>query len=1316
MSYVAIPSNLRHVNSLSLELMSPEEMLNMSYGEVLTSETINYRTGTPQMNGLFCQAIFGPVKNWECACGKYKRYRYAGVICDKCGVEVTHSSVRRERMGHISLAAACAHPWFFRIVPSRIALMLDLKTIDVSRVVYFSAYIITDINLAIRDEYLSRIDKEAKNRIKQLEAEYDQKFDDLSKGYQKQKAAAAGDIDPEVLKTKYEADKEITKTQKVEMISRIEAISEVAKKELSVLNHKQVITEMQYQELSQKFGPVFKAQIGAEAIETLLKSIDLEKECAELNEKILKAKGESKRKLVKRLKLVKHFLSNNTKPEWMIIHRVMVLPPELRPMLQLDGGRFATSDLNELYRRLINRNNRLRKLIQIGAPEVILRNEKRMLQEAVEALIDNSARGGKQVMASTGIRRPLKSLTDVLKGKQGRFRQNLLGKRVDYSGRSVIVVGPQLTLDQCGLPKEMALELFTPFLIGGIIRKSEQGELKEEDQAFNVHSARRLIENKHPLIYDILDEVIAEKYVMLNRAPTLHKLSFMAFRPILIEGRAIQLHPLACNAFNADFDGDQMAVHVPITLRGQQEARDLMMATKNLLKPATGELIMQGKQDIVLGAYYLTAITKQVADQEMRSYATFSEVLTAFENKAIVLGEAVITRIKNKETGMRDRIVTTAGRIIFNKAFPKDAPYINKEVNKKTYEKVLNDSYHILGADVMPQILDNIKDISFKYVTQSGISLSTFDMHIPAGKQQLLDEANGKVSQIQDLYDIGLMTEQDRHNQIINVWIDTIDKVTELVKASIDPLGNIGMMINSGSRGNISQLNQMTGMKGLSVSATGTIMELPAQHGFVEGLTALEYFITTKGGRKAQADISLKTADSGYLTRRLVDVAQNLIISIEHAGDQIGKQITREKSTKMGKTVWDRVYGRYLIKDAIHDGKVIVKKDQLIDFKTLQEVCEIDIDEVWIYSISKSPTPKGIDQMSYGSDFSDHKIVKMGTPVGILAAQSLGEPSTQLTMRSKHTGGVLTKSDITSGLPRVEEIFEARIPKTVSPLMDFDGIIEKIEGSIDTGYVIKVRKQSADMTLPFHSDFNTMIAVSGETVSSGDIVMIDKNGEATLATTAAMVEKIGNTVVLKTDKVTATEYIVEPGQQLLVRENDLVKRSNQLAEGHLNLQDLLDKAGMDALEEYMIFELNAIYSSNGIDVNEKHIEVVIRQMCSKVQILDTGESEFTIGDMISMPIIVNKNKELAAAGKSIIIFKRLVTGISKASLSTDSFLSAASFQETARVLVEAVLSGRKDSLSGLKENVILGQLIPAGTGYTPERINAEEVQEEYEAA
>jgi DNA-directed RNA polymerase subunit beta' len=742
MPYVAIPSNLKKVDSVSLQLMSPDEMLDMSYGEVLTAETINYRTGAPQMNGLFCQAIFGPVKDWECGCGKYKRYRYAGVICDKCGVEVTKSSVRRERMGHITLAAPACHPWFLRVIPSRIALLLDMKSTDLSRVAYFSAYVITKIDEKMREEYLSKIDKEAEARIKLTKADFDEKFQELSRQYQVDKSGSSTSIDD--LKAKYDTDKEILKTQQIELIARIETISEVAKKELDSLKVKDVITEIIYQELSQKFGPVFVAEIGGEAIESLLKQINLETSYKTLKEDLEKTKGQAKKKVAKRLKLVKHFINNNTRPEWMVLRRIMVLPPDLRPMLQLDGGRFAASDLNELYRRLINRNNRLRKLIQIGAPEVILRNEKRMLQEAVEALIDNSARNGRQVMASNGVKRPLKSLTDILKGKTGRFRQNLLGKRVDYSGRSVVIIGPSLKLDQCGLPKEMALELFKPFLIGRIISKSESGIIGEEHQCFNVHSARRLIESKISLVYDILDEVIQDKYVLLNRAPTLHRLSFLAFKPILIEGKAIQLHPLVCSAFNADFDGDQMAVHLPITVKGQEEARDLMLSTKNLLKPASGELIMSGGSlDIVLGSYYLTMIKPDTKDsKELKAYSSMNEAYYAYYHGHITLQDRIKVDIQKAETD--DVVETTIGRIIFNSCFPSHFRFINETMNKKTYLKFLNELYFELGPEAMPNVLDTIKELAYKYATQSGISLSSQDFNIPQSKYPLLDDSRGK--------------------------------------------------------------------------------------------------------------------------------------------------------------------------------------------------------------------------------------------------------------------------------------------------------------------------------------------------------------------------------------------------------------------------------------------------------------------------------------------------------------------------------------------------------------------------------------------
>jgi len=1309
MPYVSIPSNLKNVDTVSLQMLSSEEMLEMSYGEVLTAETINYRTGAPQMNGLFCQAIFGPVKDWECACGKYKRYRYAGVICDKCGVEVTHSSVRRERMGHITLAAPCVHPWYLRVIPSRIALILDMKAADLNKVTYFSAYVITDINEDIRTEYLEKIDKEAKNRIKTTKADYDNKFKELSRQYQIDKAS--GKFNTEELRVKYETDKEILKSQQTEVTAKIETVAEVAKKELSALTVKEVISELMYQELSQKFGPVFQALIGPEAVESLLKKIDVNVEYDTLKQNIDKAKGQTKKKMAKRLKLIKNFQNSGSRPEWMVLKRVMVLPPDLRPMLQLDGGRFAASDLNELYRRLINRNNRLRKLIQIGAPEVILRNEKRMLQEAVEALIDNSARGGRQVMASSGVKRPLKSLTDVLKGKGGRFRQNLLGKRVDYSGRSVIIVGPSLRLNECGIPKNMALELFKPFLMGRIITKSEQGLLTEERQAFNVHSARRLIETKAPFVYDILAEVIKDKYVLLNRAPTLHRLSFLAFQPVLVEGKAIQLHPLACQAFNADFDGDQMAVHLPITVKGQEEAKELMVASQNLLKPASGELIMSGaSQDIVLGSYYLTFQKETNKDKKIKYFSSEEEAMFAFENDKLDLQEAI--KLK------RDKQVleTTIGRIIFNNCFPKDYPFINKVMDKKTYQKTLNEAYFTLGNEKLTNILDTIKDIAYKYATQSGISLSIDDFSIPQEKYTLIESSRQKVDKIQQFFNLGFLTPEEKHRQVVGIWRETSDKISDMTGQTLDTLNNIGMMILSGARGNVSQLNLMVGMRGLSVTAAGHIMELPAQHGYLEGLTGLEYFIQMKGQRKGQADVSLKTADAGYLTRRLVDVAQNLIIMSEDCGTKEGTELN--STTEDCSDLWDipsgKAYGRYLAQDLVVNGKTLIKAGDLIDRETAIEMKKQKVSNVVVRSSTKCALPRGVCQKCYGVDFSTHRPAKLGVPVGIIGAQSLGENSTQLTMnQGKHAGGVLLKADITQGLARVEEVFEARNPKYQAPIAETDGVVEKIEGRLEEGYKVILSNPNRITTLPFNDQYQ-LVASEGEVIKSNEVVMTKKNGEIVYAGVTGELEKNKNQIVIRQQDDVPIEIQTDPGYYLNVKVGQKIKKGYPLTEGSVSLQVLLDTAGLDAVQHYITKELIGIYTANGISVNEKHIEVIIKQMCSRVQIVSNGDSDLVPGDLVRLVVVNDINQKLASEGKNIATFKRVITGISRASLTTESFLSAASFQETSKVLVEAVISGKKDYLLGLKENVILGQLIPAGTGFNAEKVEVASKQLEVE--
>jgi DNA-directed RNA polymerase subunit beta' len=1309
MPYIAIPSNLKNVSSISLSLMSSKEMQEMSFGEVLTSETINYRTGLPQKDGLFCQAIFGPVKDWECACGKYKRYRYSGVVCDKCGVEVTHSSVRRERMGHVTLASPCVHPWFLRVIPSKIATILDMKVADLSKIIYFSAYVVIDVKEEVRQDYLLRIDREIESRIKDVKAEFEAEIDAITKDFQKSKSQP--DFDYDLFKAKYDAQKEILVANRDEQIAKIQSIAELTKQTLSDLKYKDVINEVTYQELASKFSSVFTAGIGAEAIQKLLRDMDLEEESKVIAQRILETKGQTKKKLANRLGLIRKFLGNGTKPEWMILNALMVIPPDLRPMLQLDGGRFAASDLNELYRRLINRNNRLRKLIQISAPEVILRNEKRMLQEAVEALIDNSARGGKQVMASTGIKRALKSLTDVLKGKNGRFRQNLLGKRVDYSGRSVIIVGPSLNLDQCGIPKQIALELFKPFMVGRIISKSEQGLIAEEHQCFNVHSARRLIDEKKPIVFDILDEVIKDKYVLLNRAPTLHKLSFMAFKPILVEGKAIQIHPLVCKAFNADFDGDQMAVHLPITLKGQEEARKLMLSTKNLLKPASGEIIMSGGSlDIILGSYYLTmdSIQKKAAKSEnIKYYFSTGEAILALENKNIDLHQKIKVRIR--KSGVDSLVETTAGRIIFNQPFPEEFRFINEALNKKAYEKVINDAYFQLGSEKLPKILDAIKNIAFKWVTISGSSLSAKDFIIPGGKVEVINSSKDKVSKVQEAFELGMTTQEERYNQIIQVWREASDTVAKMTEKAMDESNNVGLMIKSGARGNTSQLNLIAGIRGLSMTASGHTIELPALNGYIEGLTGLEYFISMKGQRKGQSDISLRTADAGYLTRRLVDVAQNLVIQTDDCGTTEGI-LLREGYNKQGSLFEpnSRLYGRYLLADVVgSSGKIVANAGDYVEHKQLKLLKEAGAIEFTVRTPMKCSLPKGICQKCYGVDFSTHKPIELGVPVGVIAAQSLGENSTQLTMdQGKHKKGLI-EVDITEGLGRVEEIFEARMPKFKVPFFTSDLVVKDVEGSLEEGFAVTLQNKILDTRINFDSNIDTIMVDNDQSVSAMDIIMYKDTGEPISTGIAGVVTVNDNKITISQASAEVIVINTEPNHYLKVKKGDVIVKGTPITEGPLSIQEIMEKLGFDAVQDYVISQIVGIYSENGIVVNEKHIEVIVRQMCSRVLIVEPNDSEYIVGDSVRFRLIKDQNQKLVSEGKKPAIFTRLVTGISRASLITDSFLSAASFQEASKVLTEAVISSRPDRLTGLKENVILGQLIPAGTGFKPANLDVD---------
>ena len=1289
-------------------------MINMSFGEVLTPETINYRTGQPQMNGLFCQAIFGPVKDWECACGKYKRFRYASVICDKCGVEVTRSSVRRERMGHISLASPCAHPWFTRIVPSRIALALNMKSTELQKVIYFSSYVVTYVNELLREEYINKIQQERNLRLASSKNDFDLKFDVLSKEYQKSKLKCENEDEITLLKATNETKKDILKEQSKETVERINTTADNALTALKSIQVKDVMNENRYYELSRSFAAVFKANIGAEAIDELLKAINVEETVTELRSQLEVTKGQNKKKIAKRLKLINSFYKTGAKLDWMVLKAVMVLPPELRPMLQLEGGRFAHADLNELYRRLINRNNRLRKLITIGAPEVILRNEKRMLQEAVEALIDNSAKGGRQVMASTGVKRALKSLTDILKGKGGRFRQNLLGKRVDYSGRSVIIVGPTLKLDECGVPKEMALELFTPFLIGRIIELSEKNEIAEEYQAYNVHTARRLVESKASLVYDILEDVIKDKYVLLNRAPTLHRLSFRSFRPILIDGKAITLHPLVCSGFNADFDGDQMAIHVPITSRAQEEARDLMAASKNLVQVSSGELSTTFAQDILFGLFYLTSITK--VNENPKTYPNQDDAVLAYEHGIVKINETIKVRITKNDKS--EIIETSVGRVIVNKQLPDNVDFVNMELSKKPASKMLKSLFHEIGQDKLAPVLDKMKDLAFKYATKSGLSMSIFDIEVPEEKTEIVDKASQAMNRIEKLYTLGLMNKAERKDLIRQNWEQAGENLDTIIEKRLSTDKSIGLMIKSGARGSISNLSQMAGMRGMSRTSTGKIIELCVTHNYYEGVTSLEYFINTVGGRKSLSDVALKTADAGYLTRRLVDVAQNLNITKEDCGTSNFVTINKEDSLELGLSVLDRSYGRYVSDDIVVDGEVVFEAGNMIDNNSYKKLEKYDIDSVNVRVVTHCQLHKGVCQKCFGMDFSTHQVVKLGSAVGVIAAQSLGEPSTQLTMKSKITGGAASakKVDITSGLPRVEEIFEARNPKAVGLISPISGIITSLEGSMDNGYTISIVKTDQVLRLPKPKG-STLSINSGDTVLANDALLIKESGEVVIAPFDSQISVGDKFITLTSNTQDSINLTIDAGYQAIVKKGDKVKIGQQLTDGSIALQDVLDLTGFDGLRNYVVKELLSVYTANAISVNEKHIEVIIKQMCSKVQIINPSTSDYVNGDTISHNVAKNLNKALFENNLPLITYRRVVTGISKASLSTDSFLSAASFQETARVLVDAVITGRPDHLTGLKENVILGQLVPVGTGFNPDIFNddiseVDEVEEE----
>ena len=1173
---------LNNFDSIQIGVASPEKIREWSYGEVTKPETINYRTQKPEIGGLFCERIFGPTKDWECHCGKYKRIRYKGVICDKCGVEVTKAKVRRDRMGHIELAAPVSHIWYFKGVPSRIALMLDMSPKALEQVLYFACHVVLD----------------------------------------------AGNTD---------------------------------------LTYKQVINDREKMEKEEQYGAgSFKTGMGAEAVKELLMAVDLDKESAELKKIIEEnTSGQKRLRAVKRIEIIEAFRKSGNRPEWMILDVLPVIPPELRPMVQLDGGRFATSDLNDLYRRVINRNNRLKKLMELGAPEIIIRNEKRMLQEAVDALIDNGRRG--KAVSGAG-NRDLKSLSGLLRGKQGRFRQNLLGKRVDYSGRSVIVVGPELKLYQCGLPKEMAIELFKPFVMKKLV---------EKNICHNIKNAKRTVERAKSVVWDVLEEVIKDHPVMLNRAPTLHRLSIQAFEPVLIEGRAIKLHPLVCGAFNADFDGDQMAVHVPLSIEAQAEARFLMLASNNILKLSDGKPVMSPTQDMVLGSYYLTIVRRAEGgkyDESGREsedgevyvppvYTSEEEAIMAYQTGNVKLQDEIYVRRAvtlpdgRKLTG---RTKITVGKIIFNEKIPQDIGLLKREkdedylryeieglVGKKQLSKIVDACFKTHGSKSCAEVLDNIKALGYKYSTIGAITTSVFDMHMPESKQEILHDAEEKVLGVDKLYKRGRITDDERYKKVVSIWKKATDDVTEVLKKSLDKFNPIWMMADSGARGSIDQIKQLAGMRGLMTDPNGKTIEIPVKSCFREGLTVLEYFISSHGGRKGLADTALKTADSGYLTRRLVDVSHEVIVREDDCYAELGEKpkgikvsAIKGSQGEIIESLEDRLIGRFAVGDVVDPktGEIIVADDTMISEDQAKAIVKAGIEEVEIRSIFTCKSKHGVCAKCYGKNMSNGLPVQKGEAVGIIAAQSIGEPGTQLTMRTFHTGGIASTGDITQGLPRVEELFEARRPKHAAIVCEVSGI--------------------------------------------------------------AMVEEKDKQihVVVNCDDGAVKDYAVAFGYGVAIKNGERVAPGTILTNGSVYPQDILKTQGVKGVQDYILREIQTVYRSQGVDINDKHVEIIVRQMLKKVQVEDPGDTDILPGEKLDLYKFEEENLKALEEGRRPATGKRTLLGITKAALATDSFLSAASFQETARVLTEAAIKNKIDPLVGLKENVIIGKLIPAGTG------------------
>jgi len=1226
--------DLANFEGLRLRVASHDDVEKWSYGEVLKPETINYRTQKPEREGLFDERIFGPTKDWECYCGKYKRIRYKGVICDKCGVEVTRSSVRRERMGHIDLAVPVAHIWYVRGVPYILSTVLDMSVSDLERVIYFASYVITSVDAQLVEESLAQLDQEYK-------------------------------------------DAKIALKDSPERLEQLEQNFRTTKSDLLALAPKQVIAEGKFQEISLRFGNPVKVAIGAEAILELLKNLDIDKEIATIRAQAKVVQPNTYRRLMKRLRVLTDMKLAGIRPEWLIITKLPVLPPDLRPMVQLDGGRFASSDLNDLYRRVLNRNNRLKRLMNQGAPDVIVRNEKRMLQEAVDALIDNSARKGQ---ASVGVGRQPRSLSDMLRGKQGRFRQNLLGKRVDYSGRSVIVVGPNLRIDQCGLPKVMALELFKPFVISRLIN---------DGYVHNVKNASRLIERGTSEVWEILEQVTKESHVLLNRAPTLHRLGIQAFRPVLIEGKAIQLHPLVCAAYNADFDGDTMSVHVPLSQQAKDEAKNLMLSANNLLKPASGETLVAPRLDIVFGLFYLTNEAPGVLG-ESRYFASIAEVDLALQRQAVHPQAKIYLRHNG------ERLETTVGRAIINALLPEGHHYVNEPLDTGKLKKLVRDVYKRFGKEVTAKLADDLMSLGFRFAERSGMTMSISDIKVPQVKGKLMQEGEAEIDEITKRYRRGLISNEERRKLSIEKWTSIRNKVQEAVSASFDHNSPIWTMVTSGARGSANQLTQLSGMKGLVVNPSGEIIEVPITSNYKEGLSVLEYFISTHGSRKGKSDTSLKTADAGYLTRRLVDVAQDVVVTEKDCKSDKYIIIKQDESSQYGETYAERLLGRTSAETVRSGSKVILKSGEQITEEKISALEGASIDQVKVRSVLYCRADWGICQACYGRDLAKGELVEIGTAVGIMAAQAIGEPGTQLTMKTFHMGGV-SVGDITTGLPRVEEIFEARPPHVGAVLSELDGVVHIYEQR-DRQYVQVVSSIIPKEVHEIEEGYEFAVK-NNDQVKLKQAIATAPDKKAYRAGIAGKVTINGRRITITASEPESASYQVPVEADLLVKEGDKVTKGTQLTDGHLDLNAVLELQGVASAQNYIIREVQNIYSAHGAAVNEKHIEIIARAMFSKVRIVDGGDSSLLNGQIADGLEVRRLNEKLAQEKLREIVYEEIVLGITRASLSTTSFLSAASFQETTSVLIKAAIQGQVDPLKGLKENVIIGKLIPAGTGF-----------------